>query len=190
MPLLSLLSERVSCPEVTVKLKSLLLSGSAPVGLVLSERMVNTPISLVPHAVESLSLDIDWAKKHEEDEAERLSFNFGHLLILAQVQLGSGALDAGEAAGTSVEQGGGAADRAGLGRGMTKGRKKAKVACKSDVLARVTFSRVEEEILAEEAEAVSLINGALPGGDRLMVMILKPDALASAVPAIKAVMCD
>jgi len=166
-PILALLTERVSRPEVAATVKAL-LAQAAPVGLVVSERMVNTPISLVPHALESLSLDIDWAKQHDEDPAERKSFDFHRLLLLAQVE------KSGEAAAAP----------------SGKGKKAKAAAGKAAVLAGVSFLRVEEEVLAEEAEEVSLVRGRLPGGMQLLLMILKPEALANAVPALKAVMCD
>jgi hypothetical protein len=170
-------------------MQALLSAETTPVGLMLSERMVNTPISLVPHAIESLSLDIDWATANEEDPAERRSFAFGRLLVLAQVQPLSPEGAAGSSDGPTA-----AAGRPGSEGGKSgKKAKKAKGSGgegKAEVLAGVTFARVEEEILAEEAEEVSLIRGALPGGAQLLLMILPPGALASAVPALKAVMCD
>lgn len=189
--LIKLLHERVDRPEVAARVQALLSAKAPPVGLLLSERMINMPISLVPHAIESLSLDMDWATANEEDPVERRSFNFGKMLVLAQVQPAS----ADEAAGSS-DGPAAASSRAGPeGPGGKPGKKPKKAKGsggqgKAAVLAGVAFARVEEEILAEEAEEVSLLRGALPGGAQLLLMILPPGALATAVPALKAVMCD
>jgi hypothetical protein len=163
---------------------------AAPVGLLLSERVVNMPISLVPHAIESLSLDIGWATANEEDQVERRSFDFRKLLVLAKVQPISANEPAGSSGGPAA-----VADRAGPEKvGWKQGQKLKKGGGEgiAAVLAGVEFARVEEEILAEQAEEASLVRGALPGegGAQLLLMILPPAALANAVPALKAVMCD
>ncbi|EOD16042.1 hypothetical protein EMIHUDRAFT_451637 [Emiliania huxleyi CCMP1516] len=131
--LISLLgSDRVEDGPLRQRLAGLLApSGGANVGLLLSERMVNTPVQLVPHAVESLHLDLGWAAANAEPAAERASLTFEWLVLLAH-----------------------------------------------------------EELLAEGAEAVSLVRGGLPGGGQLLLMLLRPEALAAAVPAMRAVMCD
>ena len=59
----------------------------APLGLVVSERFVNMPPQLLPNLVDALVQDIDWAVENEEDKAERASFRFTRLLMLAPIRL-------------------------------------------------------------------------------------------------------
>ena len=107
--------QRTGSAKATARLKALLAPSAKPVGLILSERMLNTPHALVPSAVDSLmqaalalarrmrhtphaligsrpylgrtSQDVAWAVDNEVDEAHRASVKFDRLLLLAQAAL-------------------------------------------------------------------------------------------------------
>jgi len=99
--------------------------------------------------------------------------------------------DRGGEEGSSSSAGGGGGSGGGGGGGKrSKKQKRAAGSSLSSLLGRASFARVEEELLAEGAEAVSLVRGGLPGGGQLLLMLLRPEALAAAVPAMRAVMCD
>ena len=117
-----------------------------------------------------------------EPAAERASLTFEWLVLLAHVTLDT---QAGAESGGAGGSGGGS-----CGGGGGKRSKKQKRAAGLSLLGRASFARVEEELLAEGAEAVSLVRGGLPGGGQLLLMLLRPEALAAAVPAMRAVMCD
>ena len=120
-----------------------------------------------------------------EPAAERASLTFEWLVLLAHVTLDAQAgAESGGAGGSGGGSGGGGGGK------RSKKQKRAAGSSLSSLLGRASFARVEEELLAEGAEAVSLVRGGLPGGGQLLLMLLRPEALAAAVPAMRAVMCD
>ena len=68
-----------------------------------------------------------------------------------------------------------------------KEKKRAKAAAARDSLSGLQFGRLEEEILAQSAEA-SWVLGSGKGGGRLLLMALAPDAVRAALPALHTVM--
>ena len=160
------------------QLRSWLADGARPLGLVLSERMVNMPTQLVPNLVDALMQDLAWAVENEETEAGRAAFRFDRLLWLARVAPGGGG---GGGGGSSSDMGPPAA----LGK---KEKKRAKAAAARDSLSGLQFGRLEEEILAQSAEASWVLGSGGKGGGRLLLMALAPDAVRAALPALHTVM--
>jgi hypothetical protein len=161
-------------------------------GVVVSSRMVNLPAALVPSLVDSLMQDIEWAVKHAETKEERDSFKFNKLLLLATVEVPAGG-GGGSGGGSSSADVGGSdgagSSEAGEG-GKKKKRKKAAAQDAAMALAAqlesLTFARVEEEILAANAEFSVLLNGS--GRTRQLLLCLTPAAIRDAVPAMHAAM--
>ena len=158
-------------------------------GLIVSCRMVNLPGALVPSLVESLMKDLAWAIEEAEPEAERATYRFGHLLLLAAVEMPTGGGEGASSAASAGPSGGGGGGDGGGGGGGGKKRKKAAAAAAMDRAAQLeslTFGRMEEEILAAAADFTVLLNGA--GRTRQLLLAITPDAIRQAVPAMHAAM--
>ncbi len=136
------------------------------IGLVVSERMLNTPPELIPDAYDSLLQDISWAVENEETAQLRESFRFARLLFLANVSVG-------------------AADTDGVGNDGAK-RPSKKVKRKAVDLEGLSFARAEEEVFANLAEDHALIHGA--NGVDLLAFTLSMDSVRAAVPALRDIM--
>lgn len=114
-------------------------------GLLISERMLNLPAALVPSLLDSLLQDIAWAADNA-DAAERDSFSFKRLVLVAPVSLAKGEAS-GEA--SSAASGEAASSSGGGGGGGKKKMKRPKQSAAADhvaLLESVIFGRVEEEV--------------------------------------------
>ena len=125
--LITSLLQRCASPAERETLQKLFTPAADSVGFLISERLVNMPMQLVPVAYDSLLQDIDWAMKNEVDQEERKSFNFKKFILMAEVTMVEGAASAADA----------------------KRQKKSKQR-QASVLEQVEFVRVEEEVLANE----------------------------------------
>lgn len=148
-------------------LRGWLADAKAPLGLIVSERFVNMPPQLLPNLVDALVQDIDWAVQNADDKAERDGFKFRRLLLLASVRL--------------PKPGAGSLPRAASPAG--KPSKKQAVAAAA-LPSGAEYCRVDEECLAQQAEAAHLLNGT--GRERQMLLVLRLDALRAAVPKLHA----
>ena len=149
-------------------LRGWLADAKAPVGLIVSERFVNMPPQLLPNLVDALVQDIDWAVQNADDKAERDGFKFRRLLLLASVQL---------------PKPGGTSKAAAAASPAGKPGKKQAVAAAA-LPSGAEYCRVEEECLAQQAEAAHLLNGT--GRERQMLLVLRLEALRAAVPKLHA----
>lgn len=160
-------------------------------GIVISSRMLNLPAALIPSLVDSLMQDVEWAAKNADPPEDRAQYKFKKLLLLATVEMPS---SSGGAAGPSSERDGNddASGSADDGGGKKKKRKKAAQQEAAMALASqlegLTFARVEEEVLAANAEFSVLLNAA--GRTRQLLLCLSPQAIRSSVPAMHAAMGD
>ncbi|KAA8909034.1 protein bcp1 [Sphaerosporella brunnea] len=74
-----LLAKSASNPQLHAKLRSILDSGSsAQVGLILTERLINMPVQVVPPMYKMLLEEIEWAL------AENEPYNFTHFMVLSK----------------------------------------------------------------------------------------------------------
>ncbi|XP_057856234.2 protein BCCIP homolog isoform X1 [Cryptomeria japonica] len=69
----------------TVKLKAFWENNPHDVGLLVSERVVNLPIELVPPLYDALFDEVSWATEDEPTQALRESFQFKHYLLITKV---------------------------------------------------------------------------------------------------------
>lgn len=76
---------QAKCPGDKAALMTDLLSGtgSAGVGILVREHMMNLPPQLLPTMHESLCSDIDWAAENAEDESEEQDARFDKLIVVA-----------------------------------------------------------------------------------------------------------
>ena len=167
------LLERAKPTSVRDTIRRMLEPTQPAVGLVISERVFNAPLQLIPDAYSSLLQDIEWAIENEEEAILRESFRFARLLFLAEVTVSNSAEI------TSKENGNGPATK-----------KKRKGATKGDGvdLDALSFARVEEEIFAHVATEHALVGGA--DGVSLLVYSLSIDELRASVSTLPAVMSD
>lgn len=147
----------------------------APVGLVVSERFVNMPPQLLPNLVDALLQDIAWAVQHADDKADRLAFRFERLLLLAPIRMPAGKAKKAEPAEPARKQPKHAAKHA---------PKRGPAAAALPEGAE--FDRVEEECIAQAADAAYLLNGT--GRVRQMLLVLRLDAVRAAVPKLHALL--
>ena len=165
--LTSHIMQRTGSAKATATLKALLAPSAKPVGLILSEWMLNTPHALIPSAVDSLMQDVAWAVENEVDEAHRASFKFDRLLLLAQVAPPS-STDADSPGASSSRQG-------------RKGKRAKESPLEPSAF---EFARAEEDVLAQLAESSYLLTGPV----RHLLLVLEPSAVRDAVPSLHAVM--
>ena len=156
-------------------------------GVLVSSRMVNLPAALLPSLVDSLLQDIKWAVKEAEPVAERASYDFSRLLLLATVEVNK---DVGGEGSSSAD-----GDAGGVGGGSSGGGKKRKkmkaaalAAASAAQLEGLTFARMEEEVLAAAADWSVLLNGS--GKTRQLLLVLSLEAMRQAVPAIHGMVSD
>jgi len=183
----SALVERCASSKVKQKLAAMLAPSAEPVGLILSERMVNMPVQLIPDVIDSLAKDLAWAAENEEDPTERRSFRFSRLLLVAELHAAPDAA-ASEAGPAAAGESSGRASSAASSTGPRPSKRQKKQKGGDNPLDGLDFVRVEEEILSNEAEMTSLLTGA--GRSRYLLSVLEPATLASVVPALRTVMCD
>ena len=170
--LVASLTQRCTDTAERSKLTELLHASTS--GLIVSARMVNLPPPLVPSLVDALMQDLAWAVAHCDDLAERQSFGFARLLLVASVEM------AAEAGASSAP----AEEAAPAGK---KSKKRAeRAAAAAAALESLTFARPEEEVLAAAAEWSALLPAA--GRARQLVLALTPEAIRGAIPALHAVM--
>ena len=168
--------QRTADPKARDAVQKLLDDASQPTALVISERMLNMPLALVPNLVDSLLQDIDWAAANAPKE-ERASFRFSRLVLLAQVaHATAGASGDAAAAGTDTGVAGG------------KKRKKASMEGQAALVDSLDFVRPEEQVLAHSADFCALLNGA--GRSRQLLLSITPAAMREAVPALAALMME
>ena len=160
---------------------STLLDGPST-GLLLSERLVNLPAALVPSLYDSLLQDIAWAVENAEDAAERASFRFSHLLVVAAVALAG----AGGSSSHLAESEHDAHNSSAAGGKKRKRKAAATEQERAALLESIVFDRVEEEVLAAAAEWCTLLNGT--GGRRQLVISLRPEQIKETLPALHAAM--
>ena len=178
-------------------------AGDAKAGAVAgrAQRQIDRHCDLIAHApylpplsvADSLMQDVEWAAKNADPPEDRAQYKFKKLLLLATVEMPS---SSGGAAGPSSERDGdGNDDASGSaddGGGKKKKRKKAAQQEAAMALASqlegLTFARVEEEVLAANAEFSVLLNAA--GRTRQLLLCLSPQAIRSSVPAMHAAMGD
>ena len=142
--------------------------------------MVNLPPSLVPSLIDSLMQDLAWAVKHCDEAAERESFRFDTLLVLAHVEHG--------AAGGASSSGADDAAAGGGGGGKKKKRKQAAQEAAARALEGIVFARPEEEVLAAAAEWSTMLSA--PGRSGQLLLALTPDAIRAAIPALQVTMSE
>ena len=176
------LTARCADPAARQKLSALLAEPRT--GLLVSARLVNLPAALIPSLVDSVMQDIAWAVTSADDAAERDSFRFSHLLLVARVGLRQG----GTAAASSSSSSSMPSDPPAASGGGKKRKKAAAAAAtrEAEFLESLEFERAEEEVLAAAAQWSALLNGT--GRSRQLVMSLTPEAVRAAVPAMHAVM--
>eukprot|EP00327_Prymnesium_parvum_P028172 CAMPEP_0195578478 /NCGR_PEP_ID=MMETSP0814-20130614/12156_1 /TAXON_ID=97485 /ORGANISM="Prymnesium parvum, Strain Texoma1" /LENGTH=321 /DNA_ID=CAMNT_0040715017 /DNA_START=17 /DNA_END=982 /DNA_ORIENTATION=+ len=170
--------QRASDPQGRQAIEKMLDDSSQAIALIVYERMLNMPPALVPHLLDALLQDIEWALTNAPQE-ERASFHFTRFFLLAQVTLPAGGADAlGSRAGTSLEQ------RA------PGGKKRKKIAAEGQamLMESLEYFRPEEQLLASSADFSVLLNGT--GRSRQVLMALTPAALREAIPGLTAMMVE
>uniref|UniRef100_A0A7S0LNB5 Protein BCP1 n=1 Tax=Coccolithus braarudii TaxID=221442 RepID=A0A7S0LNB5_9EUKA len=168
-PLISLVFDCCSQPAAKQALATL-LTGRDSIGLLISERLVNAPLQLVPDLLESLVQDIEWAKENEEEPPLRAAFDFRHLLLVCKVTKAAPGEVSSELPRKKQKKG--SAKVIGLGW---------------EELQALHFDRVEEEALAYEAEWCCHLS--TPGAS-LLLALLTPLTVKRMVPKLRAIMCD
>ncbi|GMH27653.1 hypothetical protein Nepgr_029496 [Nepenthes gracilis] len=75
------------CQEGTfaAELKAFLEDQPENVGLLVSQRMMNLPLQLLPHLYDALLDEISWAVEDEPTEELRKSFCFKHFLVITRI---------------------------------------------------------------------------------------------------------
>ena len=171
--LVASLTQRCTDSAERTKLTELLNASNS--GLIVSARMMNLPPPLVPSLVDALMQDLAWAVAHCDDQAERKSFGFAKLLLVASVEM-------------AAEAGGGSSAPGDMGppAGKKSKKKAERAAAAAAALESLTFARPEEEVLAAAAEWSVLLPAA--GRTRQLVIALTPEAIRGAIPALHAVM--
>eukprot|EP00908_Phaeocystis_cordata_P012402 Transcript_23383.p2 GENE.Transcript_23383~~Transcript_23383.p2 ORF type:complete len:298 (+),score=160.81 Transcript_23383:70-963(+) len=164
--------QRIPDAPARETVRAWLSDARAPLGLVVSERFVNMPPQLLPNLVDALVQDIDWAVQNSDVKAERDAFRFQRLLLLAPIRMAPPA--AGKAKAAAAEP----------------PRKQGKQAKRGPAAAALPegaeFDRVEEECVAQTAEAAYLLNGT--GRVRQMLLVLRLDGVRAAVPKLHAML--
>ena len=159
--------QRLPEPSAREAVRAWIHDAKAPLGLVVSERFVNMPPQLLPNLLDALVQDIDWAVKNAEDKADRAAFRFERLLLLAPIRMTLASKAKGEPPRKQPKQ----PKRGPAFAALPEGAE---------------FDRVEEEYVAQAADAAYLLNGT--GRVRQMLLVLRLDALRAAVPKLHALL--
>ena len=151
-------------PEAPAReaVRAWLHDAKAPLGLIVSERFVNMPPQLLPNLLDALVQDIDWAVRNAEDKADRAAFRFERLLLLAPIRM----------------------TPAGKAKGEPQPKQPKCGAAAAALPEGAEFDRVEEEYVAQSADAAYLLNGK--GRVRQMLLVLRLDSVRAAVNKLHA----
>jgi len=181
----SFLLERCHPQSAQQKLSAMLEASAPPVGLIISERLVNAPVQLVPDALDSLTQDIEWAIENEEDKELRASFKFNQLLMVAQVS--ASRADTSTSAASAVAQGSSSGGGGKKKKHKSHGGAGDGTGLDWAALEQLQFVRPEEEAIAYEAEWCTLLHC---GAQQFVLMSLSLPELKAMVPKLRAIMCD
>ncbi len=121
-------------------------AGAKPVslGLLIHERVINTPTELLPHFHTALADDIAWAAKNDENKT---NYQYTHFLLISRCVLESGRL-AGGAGGAAVGAG---------GKKNKQKKAKSSAAGHTDmqtILSDAMFPRFEDQFYAQNASTL------------------------------------